>query len=87
METTGTPAGQSSLDDALAEVKALLERDGFTASWRLDDAGGLDFTVGATEAACVDCLVPQPVLEAIVGDALEGTGITIAAVRLPAVAG
>ncbi len=74
---------QPSLDVALAEVQTLLERDGFTASWDLDEQGGLRFRVGATDTACIDCLVPKPVIEAILADALEGTGHHVAEVSLP----
>lgn len=86
MVASGAAANETedtSLDRALAEVQAFLQRDGFTASWSLDGQGGLRFCIDATETACVDCLVPQPVIEAILTDALQGTGHRVAEVTLP----
>lgn len=73
----------ASLDQAFAEIKTMLERDGFTADWKLDDQGGIRFRVIATETACRDCLVPKIVIEAILSDVLEGTGHQVVDVELP----
>lgn len=70
------------IDEALADVVAVLDRDGFTSEWEDTDAG-LVFRVGAGTAECADCLVPKSVLELIVSNALAGTGRTLARVELP----
>lgn len=75
--------GVDGLDGALAEFRSTLERDGFTAEWKVRD-DGVHVRVVATDAACMECLVPEPVVQAILADALEGTGHTLAAVELPA---
>lgn len=70
------------LDAALADLRTQLERDGFTAEWDVtDDVVG--FRVVATDAACEECLVPKVVMEAMLHDAVDGTGFTLGEVRLP----
>lgn len=83
--TTGEVSGDTAavLTTALADVREMLERDGFVADWHLDGSGGVRFRVLAGSAACHDCLVPKPVMEAILGDALDGTPYTITGVELP----
>ncbi|MQA15382.1 MAG: hypothetical protein GEV09_14785 [Pseudonocardiaceae bacterium] len=71
------------LDRAFADVRTMLERDGFGADWDLDDNGGVHFRVIATVSACHECLVPEPVMMAILADALVGTGYEVASVALP----
>jgi hypothetical protein len=72
------------LEAALAGPKQMLESDGFEASWEVDAANGVHFTVLPGTAECQDCLVPKTVMEAIIGDALEGTPWSLAEVTLPA---
>jgi hypothetical protein len=75
--------GADELDAALADLRTQLERDGFTAEWEVtDDVVG--FRVVATDAACDECLVPKVVMEAMLHDAIDGTGFTLGEVRLPA---
>jgi hypothetical protein len=62
----------------------MLESDGFEATWEVDAANGVHFTVLPGSAECQDCLVPKPVMEAIIGDALDGTPWSLAEVTLPA---
>jgi hypothetical protein len=76
------PTGTDTPDTALADLRTQLERDGFTAEW--DVTGNVvDFSVVATDAACEECLVPKMVMEAMLHDAIDGTGFTLGEVRLP----
>jgi hypothetical protein len=83
--TTSESASRSDaeLTSALAGAKTMLESDGFEASWEVDPAGGVHFTVLAGSADCQDCLVPKPVMAAIIGDALDGTPWSLAEITLP----
>ena len=67
---------------ALAEVCAVLESDGFTGGWT-ETADGVVFRVGVGAADCEDCLVPRQVLELMVGAALEPTGRRLAGLEMP----
>ncbi|MEO3928540.1 hypothetical protein ACQEVC_33910 [Plantactinospora sp. CA-294935] len=72
------------LDAAFADIVTVLARDGYAAAWELGPDGAVTFRVAATENACAECLVPAPVMEAILGSALEGTGYRVGRVELPA---
>ena len=72
------------LGAALAGPKQMLESDGFEATWDVDADNGVHFTVLPGSAECQDCLVPKTVMEAIIGDALDGTRWSLAEVTLPA---
>jgi hypothetical protein len=69
---------------ALAGPKTMLESDGFEATWEVNAANGVHFTVSPGSADCQDCLVPKHVMEAILEDALAGTRWSVAEVTLPA---
>ncbi|HLM03857.1 MAG TPA: hypothetical protein VK402_01560 [Blastococcus sp.] len=81
---TQTDRSATELGTALAAPTAMLESDGFVATWEVDAANGVHFTVLPGSAECQDCLVPKPVMEAIIGEALEGTPWSLAEVTLPA---
>jgi hypothetical protein len=83
--TTSESAHRSSadLESVLAGARTMLESDGFEATWEVDPSGGVHFTVLAGSADCQDCLVPEPVMAAIIGDALAGTPWSLAEVTLP----
>jgi len=81
---TQTDRSATELHTALAAPTAMLECDGFVATWEVDAANGVHFTVLPGSAECQDCLVPKPVMEAIIGEALEGTPWSLAEVTLPA---
>lgn len=68
----------------LAEVAALLARDGFTSAWDLGADGGVTFRIGAGSADCAECLAPEHVLSAIVGKALAQGRFHLRRVELPA---
>jgi hypothetical protein len=82
--TEPTDGVDAELATALAGPTQMLESDGFEATWEVDAAGGVHVTVAPGTAACHDCLVPKPVMEAILGDALAGTRWSLAGVTLPA---
>lgn len=72
------------LDTAFSEVAEVLGSDGFTSAWTVDQEGLVSFVIGAGEAACAECLVPKPVLEAMLTSALEGSGYRLGEIRVPA---
>jgi hypothetical protein len=74
--------GTPELDAALAEVRSVLDRDGFTADWD-ETEEGVVFRVGVGAPACDDCLVPRAVLALMVGSALEPTGRRLARLEMP----
>ena len=74
---------RTALDAAFAEIVTVLARDGYAAEWEVD-GDAVTFRVVATADACADCLVPAPVMQAILGDAIEGTGYRVSRVELPA---
>jgi hypothetical protein len=82
--TVSEPTDAPDLGAVLAAPREMLESDGFEATWDVDAANGVHFTVLPGSAECQDCLVPKPVMEAIIGDALDGTRWTLAEVTLPA---
>jgi hypothetical protein len=78
--TTRPPA----LEKALEDTATALRSDGFGLAWSVDDGGRVSFAVDADDADCAECLVPKPVLEAMLGQALQGTSFTVGDVRMPA---
>jgi hypothetical protein len=68
--------------EALLPVCEVLQSDGFTGEWEETDAGVV-FRVGVGSADCEDCLVPRKVLELMVGNALEPTGLRLARLEMP----
>ncbi|MFC6023437.1 hypothetical protein ACFP2T_45690 [Plantactinospora solaniradicis] len=82
--TTEQTATDPALEAAFADTVTVLARDGYAAAWELDGEGAVTFRVAATADACAECLVPAPVMQAILDSALEGTGYRIGRVELPA---
>lgn len=77
------PSATGELASALAEVGGLLANDGFTSAWEVTEAGVV-FRVGVGDTECADCLVPRPVLEVMLNNALQDTDYTLARVEMPA---
>jgi hypothetical protein len=71
------------MGEALDGVAEALRSDGFSLAWTADADRRVSFVIGGDEAACAECLVPQPVLAAMLGQALEGTGFTLGEVQTP----
>jgi len=86
---TSNEHGNEVVDTALRGLRDVLTADGYDLEWSTVDDTRPDDTrlvirVVAGEEACEDCLVPMPVLEAIMADALDGTPYTVDHVELPA---
>ena len=78
-----TDRSDPELAAALAGPRAMLESDGFEATWEVGADNGVHFTVAPGSADCQDCLVPKSVMETIITDALAGTRWSLAEVALP----
>lgn len=79
-----TMESPEAVDNALQQFRDMLASDGYLLNW---SAVGNDRVIVKIEAgadACADCLVPQPVMEAIMTAALEPTPYTLDHVELPA---
>lgn len=74
----------TSIDDALADVRAMLESDGYTLSVERIDEGTAYLTVGATESACEECLAPKVVISEVILNAINHVpGIDSVALTYP----
>ena len=71
------------VDAALKQFTDMMATDGYVLSWSATGADRIAVRIEATEAACADCLVPQPVMQAIMSAALESTPYTVDSVELP----
>jgi len=71
------------VDSALKELRDMMGADGYLVRWEPVADGRIVVTIDATEDACADCLVPLPVMEAIMSSALEETPYTLDHVVLP----
>ena len=55
-----------------------LEADGYTLDARWTTDGDVEIIVGATEAACEDCLVPKELMRGLAWATLDTSGISVA---------
>ncbi|TFD59661.1 hypothetical protein E3T43_03455 [Cryobacterium sp. Hh7] len=78
-----TIIGRATVDTALAGFRDMLATDGYLLSWEETKPQLVVVRIAAGEDACADCLVPQPVMEAIMTQALAGTDYTLDHVVLP----
>jgi hypothetical protein len=81
-ETAGGAA--PTVDEALLGFRDMLATDGYELRWSLSSPGTVLVRVVAGEGACADCLVPRPLMEGILSDALGPTGYALDRVVLPA---
>ncbi len=86
---TGQPSGgraarDPALDGALQRFRDVLAADGYTLDWSVTGEDRVTVRILAGEDACADCLVPLPVMEAIMSDALSATTYTLDHIVLPA---
>ncbi|HET6300531.1 hypothetical protein [Microbacterium sp.] len=72
------------VDAALKEFRDMMGADGYLLRWEPSEGDRIVVTIDATDGACADCLVPLPVMEAIMASALEPTPYTLDHVVLPA---
>jgi hypothetical protein len=84
--TDGTAAGgrPAEVDAALQKFRDVLAADGYQLDWSLSTAGRVTIRIVAGPQACADCLVPLPVMEAIMTDALGPTRYALDHIELPA---
>jgi hypothetical protein len=85
----GRPGGGAPavLDDALRGFRDMLAADGYLLRWSVTGPDKVLIQIQAGEGACADCLVPLPVIEGIMSDALSSTPYSLDRVVLPAVEG
>ncbi|MEV7694306.1 hypothetical protein AB0N73_13370 [Microbacterium sp. NPDC089189] len=76
-------SGTMSVDDALAQFTEMMATDGYVLSWENSSPDRIVVRIAAGEGACADCLVPQVVMEAIMGQALQQTPYELDRVELP----
>jgi hypothetical protein len=71
------------VDAALTEFREMIASDGYLLTWSktADDRVVVQIEAGAE--ACADCLVPLPVMEAIMSEALASTPYQLDHVVLP----
>jgi hypothetical protein len=77
----------STLDGALGKFREMLASDGYDLSWELTDTGTVVVQIEAGPDACADCLVPLPIMESIMSDALAPTPYALDHIVLPVDAG
>jgi hypothetical protein len=72
-----------SLRGPLGTIVATLERDGFVPTWDVNTSGGITFRIGVGSASCAERMVPRPMIEAMLTDALAGTPYRVVEVVMP----
>ena len=77
-------AEASTLDGALGKFRDMLASDGYDLHWELTGADKVVVQIEAGPEACEDCLVPLPIMEAIMSDALAPTRYALDHIVLPA---
>jgi hypothetical protein len=77
-------SGTAALDGALQRFRDVLAADGYLLDWSVTGDGRVTVRIEAGQDACADCLVPLPVMEAIMSDALSPTPYTLDRIVLPA---
>ncbi|WP_308493012.1 hypothetical protein [Microbacterium terrisoli] len=77
------PIDAGRIDAALQSFRDMMGSDGYLLTWQSVGGDRIVVTIDATEDACADCLVPQPVMEAIMSSALAETSVTVERVVLP----
>jgi hypothetical protein len=75
--------GPQDLRDALQQLRDVLTGDGYDLDWALSTGNQVAVKVIAGPDACADCLVPQPIMAAILTDALLATPYTLESIELP----
>jgi hypothetical protein len=78
------PGGAAILEGALKGFRDMLAADGYDLNWSVSGQDKVQIRIVAGPDACADCLVPLPVIEGIMSDALAPTPYTLDCVELPA---
>lgn len=63
------------IEDALHDVRATLNADGYHLEVRKPHQGRIVLVVTAGPDACADCLVPREILSAVIANHLQGNGV------------
>jgi hypothetical protein len=72
------------VDAALRQFREMIASDGYLLTWSKTEQDRVVVRIEAGEEACADCLVPLPVMEAIMSEALTATPYQLDHVILPA---
>ena len=80
----GETPGPAALGSALRKFREVLAADGYILDWSVTGQDRVIVRIEAGPDACADCLVPLPVMEAIMSDALAPTPYTLDHIVLPA---
>jgi hypothetical protein len=75
------------VDGALGKFRDMLASDGYDLSWSVTEQDTVVVQIEAGPDACADCLVPLPIMESIMTDALAPTPYSLDHIVLPADAG
>jgi len=75
---------QQTLEAAFGRFKEMLASDGYSLDWQVGEGEKVVVRIEAGPDACADCLVPLPVMQAILSDALAGTPYSLDRIELPA---
>ena len=73
----------TALDGALQGFRDMLAGDGYELRWSLSSPDRVVVQILAGPDACADCLVPRPLMEAIMSDALGPTPYALDRIVLP----
>lgn len=76
-------AAATTVDGALGKFRDMLASDGYDLSWSLTEQDKVVVQIEAGPDACADCLVPLPIMEAIMSDALAPTPYGLDHIVLP----
>jgi hypothetical protein len=87
MTSDAAASAPGGLDGALGKFRDMLASDGYDLSWSVTDNDKVVVQIEAGPDACADCLVPLPIMESIMADALEPTPYSLDHIVLPADAG
>jgi hypothetical protein len=79
-----SPGAPQTLDHALQRFRDVLTADGYDLRWSVTAQDRVVVEIQAGPEACADCLVPLPVMEAIMSDALAPTRYELDHIVLPA---
>jgi len=78
-----SPGTPPTLDHALQRFRDVLAADGYDLRWSVTAQDKVVVEIQAGPEACADCLVPLPVMEAIMSDALAPTPYQLDHIVLP----
>ena len=80
-------ATADTVETALGKFRDMLASDGYGLSWSVTEQDTVVVQIEAGPDACADCLVPLPIMESIMADALAPTAYSLDHIVLPADAG